>query len=75
MKIVSSNYVELKRSVPDREIHLREVFSEAALEELTAAYAPFAEGFTPIIGTIGEALICIGNTEENRGRIVSSPTE
>jgi hypothetical protein len=69
MKISSANYETLKNSIPDQEILLQSVFAEGELEEITTRYAPYAAGFTPFLGTLGEAVICIGNTEGNKGKV------
>ncbi|MFG6177467.1 hypothetical protein ACGTN6_09505 [Halomonas sp. THAF12] len=66
-----SFYRELKNNIPDSAIALEEVFPMSELEEIWENFKPYLEPHKifPLIGTLGETVICIGYGKENREKI------
>ena len=70
-KIDVSLYDELDANIPDTSILINEVFPEGELPEIWNNYKPYLEEYSvfPFLGTLGEAVICIGYGDSNLGKI------
>ncbi|ASA54565.1 SMI1/KNR4 family protein [Vibrio gazogenes] len=70
-KIDVSIYDELSSSIPDSSVLIKEVFPEDELLEIWNNYKPYLEEYSifPFLGTLGEAVICIGYGSYNLGKI------
>jgi len=70
-KVAVSSYSELSSNIPDSSIAIEEVFLQEDLEEIWNNYETYLGEFEvfPFLGTLGEAVICIGYGEDNKGQI------
>ena len=71
MKIDVNEYPELKSKIPDNMILIQEIFPKDELEHIFCNFKPYLEGrnICPFLGTLGEAVICIGFDQKNKGKI------
>lgn len=70
-KIDISCYSELRQQIPDKFLLIREVFPQAELAEIWGNFEEYMQDdeVFPFLGTLGEAVICIGYGEKNKGKI------
>lgn len=70
-KLNTSKYKELRKEIPDDFITIEEVFPKEEIEEIWDNYKPYLseDEIFPFLGTLGEAVICIGYGKENKGKI------
>ncbi|KMT65160.1 hypothetical protein [Catenovulum maritimum] len=70
-KLDTSFYSELSKQIPDKFIVIEEVFLRDELENIWESYQAHLSEYEifPFLGTLGEAVICIGYGEINRGKV------
>lgn len=64
-------YKELTQKIPDRTILIKEVFPHDEVEGIYENYKPYISQFDafPFLGTLGDAVVCIGFGQANKGKI------
>lgn len=70
-KIDVSIYANLSQKIPDKFVVIEEVFPKDELEEIWRNYESYLSEFRifPFLGTLGEAVICVGYGDRNKGKI------
>lgn len=70
-KINVSLYQELAHRIPDDVILIREIFPHDEIEVIYENYKLYLSQFEifPYLGTLGDAVICIGFGQANKGNI------
>lgn len=70
-KVVVSLYGTLSKKIPDKFIIIEEVFPKDELEDIWSNYEEYLDEYLifPFLGTLGEAVICIGYGNDNKGKI------
>jgi hypothetical protein len=70
-KIDTSIYSTLREGIPDEFVFIEEVFPKNELGEIWDNYKQYLseDKIYPFLGTMGDAVICIGYGEENLGKI------
>lgn len=64
-------YKELHHTIPDSFLLIEEVFPEEELDDIWTNYKPYLAQYNifPVIGTLGDAVICIGYSQESRNKV------
>ena len=70
-KIDTSLYKNLAAEIPDKYIHIVEVFSEEKIKDVLENYNDELNKYSvvPFLSTLGATVICIGFGEGNKGRV------
>ena len=70
-KIDTSLYERLASEIPDKYIHIEEVFSEEKIKEILENYNDELNKYNVVqfLGTLGATVICIGIGESNKGKV------
>lgn len=70
-KIDISKYPDVSREIPDRFVLIKRVFSKSELVDMWGNLESCLGGYQifPFLGTLGDAIICIGYGCLNKGRI------
>lgn len=70
-KIDVSIYDNLSKKIPDKFIVIEEVFPKDESEDIWSNYEAYLSEHQifPFLGTLGEAVICIGYGDANKGKI------
>jgi len=70
-KVDTSLYEKLAAEIPDKYIHIEDVFSEEKIKEILGNYNDELNKFNvvPFLGTLGATVICIGTGEGNKGKV------
>lgn len=70
-KVDVSIYSGLSKQIPDQYLIIEEVFPEDELGDIWGNFEPYLSEHEifPFLGTLGEAVICIGFSKINKGKI------
>ncbi|OEE51393.1 hypothetical protein A1OS_22755 [Enterovibrio norvegicus] len=70
-KMDVSTYSKLGEKIPDKFIEIEEVFPKDELEGIWSNYEGYLSEYKvfPFLGTLGEAVICIGYDDSNKGKV------
>ena len=70
-KMDVSIYNNLSQQIPDKFVVIEEIFPKDELEEIWSNYEAHLSELQifPFLGTLGEAVICVGYGDRNKGKI------
>jgi hypothetical protein len=70
-KMDVSIYNNLSQQIPDKFVVIKEIFPKNELEEIWRNYESHLSDLQifPFLGTLGEAIICVGYGDRNKGKI------
>jgi hypothetical protein len=70
-KMDVSIYSGLSKHIPDKHIIIEEVFPKDELEDIWSNFETYLSEYQifPFLGTLGEAVICVGYGDTNKGKL------
>lgn len=70
-KMDVSIYSGLSQQIPDKHVTIEEVFPKSELEDIWSNFEAHLSEYQifPFLGTLGEAVICVGYGDNNKGKL------